>query len=240
MTTRILSVLSVSALLLLISASPLPAQKGQVKGFSLDLSAGLVDVDAFDSHREAFSLTPRWKVASFERLDVVVPIRLLRITHAYHPDPNVRPHVPNLCSICPACCASPCIDCPPMMLGFDALEVGPTWVLTPSVELVYRPGARLRPGFFVGGGVWREGGRSTDVEGLGTFRTSHTTRPVATYGLNLTNNVSDRLSLRLEAGAFTAFGGTTKVTTPTGQKVSFEREDVTSGLVSLGLGFSFR
>ena len=123
-------------------------------------------------------------------------------------------------------------------LRLSDLDVGPSWIVTPEIEVRFSPESRWSPSLFLGTGFVVEDGQTTRI-GQDVFRTTRTTSPAVSWGGALTYGFSDRVGLRLEARGLTAFTGQMQVFGPNGQQFTSEGGDVNTIFGSAGLTFSF-
>ena len=199
--------------------------------FGLDVSVGVAGIDGFDTSRFALTVTARFELRLFARtrLDLTLPV--VWIPDDY-PDPWDDPCPPDLEPFCPF---------GDLFVGLEAeaLAVGPSIAVMPSLEWTFREDCCLRPSIFFGVGVWRDGGRATAVPGRGAFTTDDETAPLLTFGAALSRPVTARTSLRLEARAITTFYDEMPVTGPDGSAAELDGGEVTTVILSVGLGLDF-
>ncbi len=183
--------------------------------FSVDLALANVGIDEFDINRLGVGFIPRW-----------CPNRSWRwcwwIDIWWIPRPWPDPWQGVL----------PLREGPVLVRD---LEVGPGLMVAPAIEYTFRAEERVRPSLYLGFGLQRDEGRTTDIAGVGGLSTSTTTSPVAIYGAGLTYDLSSRTSLRFTAGASTAFMDEMDIRGPGGQKFTVEGEELHSGIISVGL-----
>jgi hypothetical protein len=212
--------LGLTALAWLIGAGSAAAQEGSevprpAAGFSLELSGAAVGIDGFDQTRAAIGLRPRWCT------------------------PN-RPWCVwvDFCRIFP-----PWRDPWPGRLRRDVpisdLDVGPGWLLAPALEYTFQSEARVRPAVYLGAGIERVEGRTTDLGERGSYRIDTMDNPVVTYGFNLAYDLSPRTTLRFQVGATTAFVDDMEIRGSDGRRFPVEGGSVTNGVVGLSLSYSF-
>lgn len=185
--------------------------------FSVDVAVANVGIDQFDINREAIGLNPRWCWERNRRwcwwLDLWWIPRDWRDPWRGQLEVFDRP------------------------VPIEDLKVGPGLMVAPAIEYTFRAEERLRPALYAGLGVERDGGRTTEIAGVGSFETSAVTSPVAIYGLALTYDLTPRTAFRFTLGGSTAFMDDMTIRTPSG-KVTLEGSNLHSGIVSVGLNFA--
>ena len=226
-----------AVIFMLISLGPAVAQEGQKTGvFGVDVTVGTVGIDTFEENEFAFMVAPSYTILSPcarpnppKWCEIRIYIPIIRIPGPY-PDPWVRI----------------LIELPGPGPGPDPrqLEVGPTWIVTPSVEIL-RSGVEHGlvehgwvPSLFLGAGFQHDSGETTEIAGLGAFRTAPTNSPAITYGGALNYRFRAGAALRLEVRGVTAFMDTMDVVGPQGS-LTLEGGTMTSVFLSAGGSFRF-
>jgi hypothetical protein len=97
----------------------------------------------------------------------------------------------------------------------------------------------LTPSLFLGVGFIAEEGQTTEIAGVGTFRTGRSNSPAVSYGAGLAYGLSNRTALRAEARAVTSFMGSMSIEGPGGQSFPVEGGETTTVLVTAGLDLRF-
>jgi hypothetical protein len=200
----------------------------------LDVAAGIAGIDTFDSIRATYSVAMNFGLFPCLReppqrpnwcydLNLRIPIWLIPDPRPHpwqeplvflgdpHPEPNVR---------------------------LSDLDVGPSLIVTPEVEVRFNSQSRLVPSLFLGTGFVVEDGHTTRI-GQEVFRTTRTTSPAVSWGGALAYGLSDRVAMRFEVRGLTAFLGPVQGFGPRGQQFTAEGGDVTTIFSSAGLTFHF-
>ncbi len=192
--------------------------------WSLEVNAGVIDLEAASSERLTISLTPRYTLRSRGTTRLQLALPLMWIPEAYRVDWG---------DPCPA----PGCDLP-FAIAPEDREAGPAISLTPSLEWTFRTDCCWQPSVFVGAGLWHERGRDS---GLGVeASTGAETSPLLTFGAGLRHPISPRLALRFEARASTVFHGDTTLNFdgPAGPKaLQLPRDNQTTVRLTVGLEF---
>ncbi len=177
--------------------------------FELGVGAGMFGIDGFENNELGAFVTPRyewrnpdwtWQIA-FEWPIIHIPEpRLL-------PCPCPGPRCPWPCPGpgCPWPCPGPGCPWPPKPCSSDTcppeyfIEVGPTWIGTPSLSWTRRPELRFSPSLFLGLGFQYDSGKTTFLPNGEQVYTDSTISPVVTCGLALNVRLWSRTVAYAEA-----------------------------------------
>jgi hypothetical protein len=222
---------------ILLSAAPIFAGDPHPQPsrlFELAVSAGVAGIDTFRSTETAYSLNP--KVILSPRPEpwwIKAGLRLVRLPARKDPWKKIR-----LIPIFPPIGPGPRPPNPIELRG-DQLKIGPTTIVTPELEVEFRPTERFHPSISLGAGFSVEEGASKEVPGLGSFRTSRNNSPLISYGAAFSYNFSQWAAFRLEAQALTSIADAMLVEGPEGQTFRADGGVTTTILTTAGVSFRF-
>lgn len=206
---------------LLATATPATAAEAlrEDTGFSIEFATGVVGIDGLDETQAAVAVIPRWCRDVWRNWCIWIDIWWI---DGPWPDPWRGVLLVN--------------DVP---VPVSSLDVGPGLMLAPAFEYRFQPQARLTPSLYFGAGVQFDEGATTNVAGVGDFRTESTTSPVAIFGGALTYDLNQRSALRFGLGGSVLFMGDMDITAPDGSIFNVDGDDNFSSVLSVGVDVRF-
>lgn len=123
-------------------------------------------------------------------------------------------------------------------LPLNELQIGDTWMFSPTVGIDFPLADRLSLAASAGGGFSFSSGASTQIGQRGTFTTNPATSPLISYNLALKYMLGNRLNLRAEAQGIHLFHENLEVTGPDGSLGIFAGMNMFTPAFKIGIGIN--
>lgn len=224
-----------------LSAQEVNLDEPRIRPVKLTLSVGALTMVDFQNPESIYSISIDWVP------DVCLlpnPPRWcweVRIETGFidpRPDPWINPTIGG---ILPDITNPGFIDPVPFeSLVLGDLEVGPGWMINPSVGIITPlRNDKITTTILLGGGVQYDQGRETSITDLGTFEVQPTTNLLVSYGANLSIALSETISAEANLKGITYFMDDLYVRGPDGSLALFTGSAMRMIQSNIGLGFHF-